>query len=912
MTYKKKLIEVALPLEAINRESVKQKTMGAAPHPQNIHRWWARRPLAAARAVLFAQLVDDPSSNPDLFPTADDQQKERRRLFDLIEQLIPWGASFDEKILGAAQAEISRSCHGNMPQIIDPFGGGGAIPLEAVRLGLPAITGDLNPVAVLLQRAMLEIPQRFASNPPSDAESRSQKAVWTDLEGIAADVRAYGEWLEAEAKGQIGDYFPKARTSSGQEATPIAWIWARTVKSPDPSWPGQVPLVRSWELVRRKGSPAIWIEPTLDDKAKTISYSIRVGGAPINGTVGRNGGVCLATGTTISFDYIREQALAGLMSEVQIAIVAESPEGRVYLSPGDTPAIPAISSEIASETISHWPGRTNVVGYGLTHWRDLFTSRQILALSTFTNLLDRVHHKVLTESHHLPDDTSPLSEGGRGRVAYADAIVTYLALVISKCSDFQSSICSWNASTSQVRNTFARQAIPMTWDFAEANPFSGKMASWRSMLEGVARAIGTLPASGRCEVHQLDASANLIRHSPAILCTDPPYYDNISYADLSDFFYVWLRRSLRKIWPNECSTVLTPKIEELIANPYRAGSKTEARDHFENGMAKVFASAATSADSSFPATIFYAFKATESDDSGIASTGWETFLSGLLNSGWAITATWPIRTEMQAKIGVNAGDNMLASSIVLACRKRSTIAPLATRSDFVAELRKGMHLSVSILQQQNIAPVDLAQSAIGPGIAIFSRYSRVVEANGSDMTVRSALLLINEVLSEILSGEEAEFDADTRFALTWYEQFGFSDGQFGDADVLAKAKNTTVDNVVRAGVAQSRGGKVRLISRNDLPSDWNPVEDKYLTVWEVAHHLIRALEDSEAKAAALLKVVGGGLGDRARQLSYLLFQVSDRKKRADDAAAYNMLVTAWPQLLKLVSDSSGTTRDGLF
>jgi putative DNA methylase len=452
----------------------------------------------------------------------------------------------------------------------------------------------------------------------------------------------------------------------------------------------------------------------------------------------------------------------------------------------------------------------------------------------------------------------------------------------------------------------------MAWDFAETNPFSNSTGNWMSMIDWEKRALIFLSPKFDATSSQIEASANLEQHVPSVLSTDPPYYDNISYADLSDFFYVWLRRNLSKIWPNEFATVLTPKAEELIANPYRAGSKVSAKEHFERGMEKVFTSAASSAESNFPAAIFYAFKATESDDSGIASTGWETFLEGLLGAGWAITATWPIRTEMQAKVGMNAGDNMLASSIVLACRKRSTTAPLATRSEFVAELRKAMLASVKILQQQNIAPVDLAQSAIGPGIAIFSRFSRVVEANGSDMTVRSALVLVNEALSEILSGEAAEFDADTRFALTWYEQFGFSDGLFGEADVLAKAKNTTVDNVVRAGVAQSKSGKVRLIPRGDLSEDWNPIEDRYLTVWEVAHHLIRSLEISEAEAAALLNLLGGGLSDRARQLAYLLYQISDRKKRADDSAAYNMLITAWPQLLKLAADAPDTTHDRLF
>ncbi len=912
MTYRKKLIEVALPLDVINQESAREKSIRHG-HPSTLHLWWARRPLAAARAVLFAQLVDDPSSHPDRFPTEEDQRRERKRLFDILERLVPWEASNNEKILDEARAEILKSCDGKLPTIIDPFGGGGAIPLESARLGLPTVTGDLNPVAVLIQKAMLEIPHRFPGKPPIHPDAKAKQTVWNGAEGLAADIEAYGRWMREEAHERIGHLYPDVTLDDGTKATPIAWIWARTVKSPDPTWPAHVPLVRSWELRRRPGKPSIWVEPKVDHATKTISYTIREGGKPPEGTIGRRGGICLATGTAMPFTYIREQAKAGGMGETLIAVVAEGTNGRRYVSGSDiAPVTLPPYTKPSFGDLPKNPRDFKTPNYGLTQWTDLFAPRQLLALTTFSDLIKDLHAKVTSDAIAMGSYTTPLRDGGSGATAYADAICTYMAFVVDRLADRGSSICTWDSSREMSRNVFARQAIPMAWDFAENNPFSDSSGNWMSMLDWVTLVVKRISCSGHTTSKQIDAAANLASSAPNVLSTDPPYYDNISYADLSDFFYVWLRRNLSNIWPNECATVLTPKAEELIANPYRAGSKDAAKDHFETGMEKVFAAAASSAEVEYPAAIFYAFKATESDDSGTASTGWETFLEGLLSSGWAVTATWPIRTEMQAKIGMNAGDNMLASSIVLACRKRLTTAPLATRSEFVAELRKEMLTAANVLQEQNIAPVDLAQSAIGPGIAIFSRYSRVVEANGSDMTVRSALVLVNEVLSEILSGEEAEFDADTRFALTWYEQFGFSDGQFGDADVLAKAKNTTVDNVVRAGVAQSKGGKVRLISRNDLPSDWNPVEDKHLTVWEVAHHLIRALEDSEAKAAALLKVVGGGLGDRARQLAYLLFQVSDRKKRADDAAAYNMLVTAWPQLLKLVSDSSGTTRDGLF
>jgi putative DNA methylase len=596
------------------------------------------------------------------------------------------------------------------------------------------------------------------------------------------------------------------------------------------------------------------------------------------------------------------------MSESLIAIVAEDKSGRIYLSPQneDLAKVDALDSPIEGK-IFDWPGRMNVVRYGIDEFSKLFTRRQSLALNTFSEVLSEVFEKIVEDNPSQVFDKSPLRDGGRGATAYGQAIVTCLAMVISKSSEYWSSICTWNSSTVQVRNTFAKQAIPMTWDFCEANPFSDRMASWDSMLKGVVRSLLTLPIGKESgATKQMDARARLEDVGNCVLSTDPPYYDNICYADLSDYFYIWLRKSLKSIWADEFSTLLTPKIEELIANRYRAGSKEAANLHFEYGMEGVFSAAAANADERYPATIFYAFKASESEDKGNISTGWETFLSGLLNAGFAVTATWPVRTELANKIGVNAGDNMLASSIVLACRKRSITAAMATRGEFIAALRSEMAPAVKILQVENIAPVDMAQSAIGPGIGIFSRYSKVVEADGQPMTVRTALSLINEVLAEVLSGEESEFDADTRFAVTWFEQFGHNPGAFGDADTLAKAKNTTVGGVVESGVAASKDGKLRLLERKELSDKWDPKNDSRLTVWETTQHLIRALEISESKASELLKQIGGGFGEKARQLAYLLYGICDRKKWASEGSAYNMLVTAWPEIEKLAhQDTKG-------
>ncbi len=912
--YKKKLIEVAIPLAKINEESAREKSIRHG-HPSTLHLWWARRPLAAARAVLFAQLVDDPSSLPEQFPTEEAQDVERKRLFDIIERLVVWENTNDQALLAEAHAEILKSCDGDLPNVLDPFGGGGAIPLESLRLGLPTFTGDLNPVAVLIQRAMLEIPQRFGGNAPVHPDARVSQALWAGAEGLAADVEAYGRWMQQEAKSRIGKYYPDVELDDGTKATPIAWIWARTVKSPDPSWPGHVPLVRSWELSKKPGKPTVWVEPVIDRNSKTIRYEVRSGGIPSEGNVNRNGATCIATGSPIPFSYIRDEGQSGRILETQIAVVADGPGGRCYLNP--TVDMP---SDIEKPNISLGPlqgkATVNVSNYGITDWEDLFSPRQLRALTTFSELLVEARKQIESDAVSAGSqlDGVHLRDGGSAATAYADAVVTYLAFAIDKATNMWSSFTSWMNDRGAFREVFARQAIPMVWDYAEANPFSGRGGDWSFFVDKIQMAIASLPTAGSARTAQRDARARISEVGNCLISTDPPYYDNISYADLSDFFYVWLRQNLSDVWPDETSTLLTPKAEELIASQGRAGSKKAANQFFETGMADVFGEAAKNADSRFPAAIFYAFKATESSTDGPVSSGWETFLTALLDAGYAITATWPVRTESPGRI-LATGSNALASSIVLACRQRKTEAAMATRGEFMSALRTEMITSVRLLQQGNIAPVDMAQSAMGPGIAIFSRYPKVVEADGSSMSVRTALALINEVLAEALSGEESEFDADTRFAVTWFEQFGHNPGPAGDAITLATAKNTSVAGVETSGIASSRDGKFRLLDRGELDEGWDPSNDSRLTVWEATQYLIRALDDSETAASDLLRRIGQGFGERARQLAYLLYGICDRNKWANEASAYNMLVTAWPEIERLAESTpvdEPTSDDRLF
>jgi len=868
--------------------------------------------LAVARAVIWSSLVDDPSSDDSL--SLEEQESERQRLFEILERLVAWDGFTDCNVPREARAEIDRCFPGGAPPVLDPFGGGGAIPLEAQRLGLRALSGDLNPVPVLIQRAMLEIPSRFAGSPSIHPDLTNSLTTWQGAQGLAQDVAAYGDWLCDEVKRRIGHLYPDVRDADGTLCTPLAWIWARTVESPDPSWKGHVPLVASWILARAPKKPTIWVEPIVDQYSQSISYAVREGGAPSDRTMGRGGGVCIATGATISLEYVQGEARAGRLGDALIAVVADGQGGRRYVSPTaeqqDAAAVPMPSWKPESQLPDKGLG-FRVQPYGVTEWWQLYTPRQLTALTCFSDVLADLRQKVVVDALAAgmsPDETR-LRDGGSGAAAYADGVSTYLAFAIDKCADHWSNACAWhNSHSPQVRNVFARQAISMTWDYAEANPFSGRLASWRSMMRGLVGAIsefaGACLPSEAAAVAQRDARARVAECPGVVISTDPPYYDNVGYADLSDFFFVWLRRNLGEIWPDECATLLTPKASELIADPGRHGGVRGAEKFFEGGMAEFMSNVAQSQADGVPATIYYAYKATETNDGEIRSTGWDTFLQAVVDAGLQVNSTWPVRTELANRMR-GLGSNALASSIVLACRPRSEDAALSSRGEFVAALRQELPDAVRLLQTGNIAPVDMAQSAIGPGIKVFSRYAKVVEANGSSMSVSAALAIINDVLGEILDGEEAELDADTRFASAWYSQYGYEAGLSGEADGLARAKNTSIGGIEGAGIGEARAGKFRLFRRSELDMAWSPLDDDRLTVWEATQHLAAALDRSETEAADLLRRLGG-YGDRARQLAYLLFQKATEKGWADEAGTYNGLIIAWPILQSM---GSGSDRD---
>lgn len=968
--YRKKLIEVALPLEAINKESAREKSIRHG-HPSTLHLWWARRPLAACRAVLFASLVDDPSAWPELFPTEEDQKAERERIFKIIEELVIWDNSNNPEVLYKAHSEIARSISRglgekmpvgadairkyiaeNAPPVLDPFCGGGSIPFEAQRLGLEAHGSDLNPVPVLITKALIEIPSKFKGKPPVNPELRAQKTLegeWNGTRGLAEDVRYYGELMRNEAEKRIGQLYPKVKVTEllakerpdlkpyiGMELKVIAWLWARTVKSPNPAVKGAyVPLVRSFWLSTKKGTEA-WVEPDINRQSNSYEFNVRLGLPPSDkkkmvdsGTkIGRGCNFkCIISDEPIPDSHVKSEGMADRLNYRLLAIVAEGKKGRIYLPPisshesliskiKNPDNLAGINSPIAEEKRAIW-----CYLYGCTTFDKLFTPRQLVALTTYANLVREVRERVYKDANSartLAKDNSTLESGGNGAMAYADAVAVYLGFAVSRLADTQSSLCIWSSSANQSIHVFGRQALPMVWDFSEANTFGEMAGDIGITIHNMIKVIDRINPNNIGIVKQLDATEVINGVNAPLISTDPPYYDNIGYADLSDFFYVWLRLSLNSVYPSLFATLLTPKKQELIASPHRHGGNMDAAMRFfENGLGAAFVRMHDIQNPGFPLTVYYAFKQAETEEEGgesestqiiTVSTGWETMLNGLIRSGFSILGTWPMRTERTTRM-VSHGTNALASSIVLVCRPRPTNAPLATRREFITALKQELPSALKTLQQSSIAPVDLAQAAIGPGMSVFTRYSKVMESDGSPMTVRTALGLINQTLDEVLAEQEGEFDPDTRWAIAWFEQFGMNDAAFGTAETLSRAKNTAINALVNDGLITAKAGKVRLVTRNELPEDWDPTTDRRLTAWESTQHLIRALEQKgESGAAELLKKLGSGMSETARALAYRLYIICDRKKWTTEALSYNSLITSWSEIQNLVQATERTQK----
>ena len=1099
MTYRKKLIEVSMPLEAINQESAREKSIRHG-HPSTLHLWWARRPLAACRAVLFASLVDDPSAHPDKFPTEEEQQVERQRLHDLIgkieieeksgksKQVVRGLVSWDDiktnergisPIIEAAQKEIARCLAWDnnhepptepeavrnylqeyAPPVYDPFCGGGSIPLEAQRLGIEAHGSDLNPVAVLITKALIEIPPKFKDKPPVNPEARKTKDInqWRGAQGLAEDVRYYGKWMRDEAEKRIGHLYPKvyltpqpplllregekkkcevspelqkkmteiarklrreqtaseailwealrnrklegrkfrrqhpigqfvvdfycdveglivevdgsvhelpeqqeldrqrqvlleslglrfvrltakqvendllsaldtirsALSSSpencslssqerarvrSEEATVIAWLWARTVKCPNPACGCQMPLVRSFQLSKKKGKEA-WVEPIIDNSQNppVIRFEVKTSlRKPLEGTVNRKGAVCLVCETPTPFTYIRTEAQAGRMKAQLMAIVAEGNKCRVYMSPDKEHEQIAFSTQPKWKPSGELPKKHRnfqTPNYGMLDIGDLFSCRQLVALNTFSDLVVEVQAKIEQDITYADiTNEKPLNI-----TAHANAVSTYLAFAIDRCTDYWSGICSWNSSGEKMRNTFARQAIPMVWDYAECCPFSNSSGNFGGAINWIMKVVAISSCNAKGFAKQIDATNPDIYRKSIVVSTDPPYYDNIFYADLSDYFYVWLRRSLSPIYPDLFSTLLVPKEAELVATPYRFGrSRQKAKEFFETGLNKAFRRMRKMASDEYPLTIYYAFKQTETEinnkngNSTTSSTGWETMLEGLIKAGFSITGTLPVRTELSNRMLASEA-NALASSIALVCRPRAEDAPSATRRQFLKQLQKEFPADLATLQQGNIAPVDLAQASIGLGMSVFSRYSKVLEADGNPMRVRTALQIINSYIDEFLNEQEGEFDPDTRWALTWFEQYQFEEGQYGDAETLSKAKNTSIKGLEEAGILTAKNGKVRLLQREEMFTSPQPSPTRRGgNDWEATQHLIHTLDKQGETGAATLLAQLGDKGEVCRDLAYRLYVICDRQGWTQEAISYNSLVTSWSEISRLAA-----------
>lgn len=938
---RKKLIEVSIPLEAINKASAREKSIRHG-NPATIHPWWSRKPLGVSRAVLFAQLVDDPSAWPEKFGNDPNRiQAERRRLHKIIERVVPWESAKSESVVNEARYEIARSIAWGLgeelppqssprdvlaylqtkaPTVYDPFSGGGSIPLEAQRLGLRVHGSDLNPVAVLIGKAMIEIPPTFAGQPPVNPKSReesSRGARWNGrgAQGLAEDVRYYGRWMRDEATRRICHLYPEVELPHKSRAKVVAWLWANTVRSPDPAAKGaMVPLVSSF-LLSTKAQEKAWIEPVIDRSAPDgWRFEVRTGVLSKSeeaklkeGTIGRSsGGTCILSGASMPFTYVRQEGQTNGLGVRLMAVVVETRKGRKFLPPSPEHVRIAESAQPAWEPEGDLPTNPRdfkTPNYGMRTFASLFSARQMVTMTTFSDLVSEVEAVVKRDcvATGLPDDGLPLRDGGKGATAYAEAIKTHLALAASKMSVFISTQSRWRAGETKTSQAFARQAIPMMWGFAEINPFAGAGGDWQEVVNGSARALAEHTAiGGTGSVTMQDAASAQV--SGVVVSTDPPYYDNIGYADLSDYFYVWLRRTLSTTWPDLFRRIVTPKAEELVASPYRHGGEAEAEDFFMAGMGRALKRIAAATRRDEPITIYYAFKQSEASDEGVTSAGWATFLQAIVNAGLAIDGTWPIRTEGSTRLSAKA-TNSLASSVVLVCRAADKDAGVVTRAEFIRILKREMPEAIDAIRKAGVGPVDMQQSVIGPGMGLFSRHARVLEDDDSPMRVKTALALINRVWEEIDQELDAAFDAETQVALAWFATFGFDARQSGELITLANAKNIGTDALFDSGVFKDLKGKTALTPREELPKGWTPATDKTLTIWECVQHTARVLnaEDGGGAAAGRLVAEMGPKAADARALAYRLFEIATQKGWAAEALIYNELAQEWPKLEDLAS-----------
>ncbi len=876
-----KLVEVALPLEAISAACRRDKDKKTGTI-RNVHKWFAPMPTPAWRALLFAALVDDPGDGP-----------ERAELLRMVERLVPPdGNPPDADTLAEANAILMKATGGDPPTVFDPFCGGGSTLVEAQRLGLPAAGSDLNPVPVLITRVLTELIPQVAGRPPlvADPARLGMKVTGGPLDGFLADCRHYAERVREKVWAEIGHLYPEPPGGG----TVIAWLWARTVTCPNPACRAIAPLVSSFWLSKKKGA-LTWIEPTGLGPGKPVRFEVNAGtaGPPVQRTVKRTGGTCLVCNQPIGFPYVRTEGKANRLGVQLLALVIDSLVGRRF----DPPSATDLRTDVARPSgapevlLSPNPRDLKTPNYGYNTVADLFTNRQLVALGAFADAVSEM--PALVEQ-----------DGGDPKLAVA--VATVLGLCVSKMAMNHSTQGRFepvtNSSNGGIHPAFSRQALPMVWDFAELNPFSGSAGDWIAQFNSLARGLRTLPtAAPPARSFQSDArtaAVNLVL--PMIVATDPPYFAQIGYADLSDYFYVWLRRTLSPVHPDLFATVATPKADELIADPYRhGGSISEATKYFVEGFTNTFRSLASAASPTLPMLVVYAHRQEESDADGVASsTAWDAMLSAIIAAGLRIVGTWPIHaTTTNRQIG--QGTNSLASYMVLVCRPQEARAKPTDRQGFVAALHAELPRAIRKLQEGDISTVDLGPAAIGPGMAVFSRFSRVIEPSGGSMTVGAALSLISQVSAEVLDEFVGDLDKETRWAMTWFKDHGFEPGTFDDAEKLFKRTDTSLEALTRAGIATGAKGKVVLTLRDRLPDHWDPDTDRHLTVWEVTQHLVKRLTSAggEQAAADLLRKCRRW-GDAARDLAQWLAAASLNSRPAE-ALDLDALVTSWSELVRL-------------
>jgi putative DNA methylase len=875
--YRKKLIEVALPLEAINAacKADKDRSVGTI---RNLHKWFAPMPVPALRALIFAALVDDPGDDAT-----------RQHLLELISNLVASVVDNPPRhVIEEARAAIKASISGELPIVFDPFCGGGSTLVEAQRLGLSSVGSDLNPIPVLISKVLTELPPTLVDHPPLHGTSLPGADASMGLQGFVADVVHYAARVRDAAHDSLNDYYP-----DGPDGNPVvAWIWARTVESPDPQFQGcRTPLMTSFWLSRKKGERA-YLLPDVEERA--VKFTIETVGEPPPTSKDR----CLLSGSPISFSYIRKEASAGRLEEEVVALITQASNGRGYFLPDERQRRGATDAsrnvELTDLPLPLQALGFRVQGYGMKSWSDLFTPRQQLALITFADLVANVPAWV---------------EEDGGDQKYGEAIASVLGLCVGKLARLSSKLVGWRTreGQSKAEPAFGQHIVSMTWDFAEVNPFGGSVGDWMQVVETTVRAFDCVePRGPRARVRPAAArTAGADLKGNALIITDPPYFAAIGYANLSDYFYTWIRRALLGVYPELFSTIATPKDGELIAEPARHASADDAKTYFIDGFTETFSALSRASRPDLPLLVVYAYKEQEAQGDGRVSAGWEAMLEAVLRAGLTVVGTWPVHgtgsTRMRGK-----KSNALATYVVMVCRPRLDVGVRVSRRDFIGALRAELGPAVRLLQSAAIAPVDLAQAVIGPGMAVFSRYQAVVEVDGAAMAVRDALLLINSVLAEVLDEQENEWDPETRWAVTWFEQHEFAEGSSGEADSLARAKVTSIDGLQRAGIVVTRMGKTRLVRREEVAADYDPSTDARPTVWELVQHLVRTL-DTEGEEAAARVLVTVSNADAARDLAYRLHAVCERRGWAEQALAFNILAASWSEIVRLATSQSDSS-----